>query len=487
MKARSSPLRPAAGSPPHDIDAGPRVCIMGRVTFANPLIAAGVSGLAALYTDRVVTPVEACDAYLSRIAGLDGALGAFNHVDAEGARAAAHASAERWRRGEARSLLDGAPLAVKANVAVEGWPWHAGVGAYRQRRAEADAPLVARLRAAGAVLLGLTNMHEGAYGAVTDNPHFGRTHNPWSFELTAGGSSGGSAAATAAGLCAAAVGTDTLGSVRIPSAFCGLWGHKPTTGLAPSDGITPMGWALDTAGVHARSAEDAGRIFGALCTEDGELAADLGAPASPEALRDAFAGAPLGLLEVEGVELSPSALEGIERAAARARAAGLEVERARLPGLDLAAVRRTAMFVCAVESAVEHAEALDRDPDGFSDGYRERLGTARRRSAEELARAYRDLQAAGRAIRDGLSGYGAVLLPTTPVAPFPFGRPQPQSTGELTTLASVAGLPATAFPVGLDDEGLPRSVQAVGWDDETTLGLAALLALDPGAPPAYRG
>ena len=460
---------------------------MGRVTFTNPLIAAGVSGLHALYTDRVVTPVEACDAYLSRIAGLDGGLGAFNHVDADGARAAAHASAERWRRGEARSRLDGAPLAIKANVAVEGWPWHAGVGAYRGRVAQADAPLAARLRAAGAVLLGLTNMHEGAFGAVSDNPHFGRTHNPWNFDLTAGGSSGGSGAATAAGLCAAAVGTDTLGSVRIPSAFCGLWGHKPTPGLVPTSRVVPMGWALDVVGVHARSAEDAGRLFGGLCTDDGEVAADLGAPADAEALRDAFSAAPLGLLEVEGVELGPAARDGVERAAARARAAGLEVERACLPGLDLAALRRTAMFVCAVESAVEHAVALERAPDGFSPAYRERMDAARRRPAGELARAYRDLREAGEAIREGLSGYGAVLLATTPVAPFPFARPQPESTAELTTLASVAGMPATAFPVGLDDEGLPRSVQAVGWDDETTLGLAALLAADPGAPPAYRG
>ena len=460
---------------------------MGRVTFTNPLIAAGVCGLAALYTDRAVTPVEACDAYLSRIAGLDGALGAFNHVDAEGARAAAHASAERWRRGGARSVLDGAPLAIKANVAVEGWPWHAGVGAYRDRRAGADAAIVTRLRGAGAVLLGLTNMHEGAYGAVTDNPHFGRTHNPWNFDLTSGGSSGGSGAATAAGLCAAAVGADTLGSVRIPSAFCGVVGHKPTPGLAPTGGITPMGWALDTPGVHARSAADAARVFAALGADDAELAAELGETAPPEALADAFSQAPLGLLEVEGVELSPAAREALERAAARARDAGLRVEAARLPGVDLPEVRRTAMFICAVESAVEHAEALERSPEGFSDAYRKRLLSAGRRPAIELARAYRDLSTASQAIRDGLSGYGAVLLPTTPVAAFPFARPQPPSTAELTTLASVAGLPATAFPVGLDDEGLPRSVQAVGWDDETTLGLAALLALDPGAPPAYRG
>ncbi len=457
------------------------------MTFANPIIAAGLGGLTRLYAERAVTPVEACEAYLSRIAGLDGALGAFNHVDAEGARAAAHASAERWRRGEALSLLDGAPIAIKANVAVRGWPWHAGIGAYRTRLAPEDAALVRRLRDGGAVLLGLTNMHEGAYGAVTDNPHFGRTHNPWNFDLTAGGSSGGSGAAVAAGLCAAAIGTDTLGSVRIPSAFCGLFGHKPGPGLAPTAGIIPMAWTLDTAGVHARSADDAAQLFAGICAAEPELASDIAEPASLETLAEGFAHAPLGILAVEGVKLAPSAMEGLERAWADARAAGLAVEPVRAAPVDLPSLRRLGLFISGAESAVEHAEALARDPAGFSDAYRGRLEKAAGKSAPDLARAYRELQAASDAIREALSGYAAVLLPTTPLAAFPFDRPQPESTAELTTLASVAGLAATAFPVGLDDEGLPRSVQAVGWDDDVTLGLAKLLAVDPGAPPAYRG
>ncbi len=291
----------------------------------------------------------------------------------------------------------------------------------------------------------------------------------------------------AAGLCAAAVGTDTLGSVRIPSAFCGLYGHKPAPGLAPTDGIVPMAWTLDQPGVHARSADDAARLFGGLCAADPELAADLAEPVSAMSLAETFAQAPLGLLQVEGVELAPAAAEAVARVRANAEAAGLTVEPALLAGVDLPAIRRLALFIAAAESGVEHAEALERDPAGFSDAYRERLDGARARSAVDLARAYRDLADASDGIREALSGYAAVLLPTTPVAPFPFDRPQPPSTAELTTLASVAGLAATAFPVGLDDEGLPRSVQAVGWDDETTLGLARLLAIAPGAPPAYQG
>ncbi|MFV4677359.1 amidase family protein, partial [Mycobacterium tuberculosis] len=111
------------------------------------------------------------------------------------------------------------------------------IEAYRHRIADRDAGCVAQLRAAGAVILGLTNMHEGAFGATTDNPWFGRTHNPWRHGTTAGGSSGGSAAAVAAGLCAGALGSDTLGSVRIPASFTGAYGHKPTQGLISADHV----------------------------------------------------------------------------------------------------------------------------------------------------------------------------------------------------------------------------------------------------------
>lgn len=450
-------------------------------TFANPIVAAGVSGLCDLYADRAVTPVEACETYLSRIMGLDNALNAYVFLDAEGARVAAHASAERWRTGQALSRLDGVPVAVKANVAVKGWPWHAGIGAYRDRIAEADAEVVERLRAAGAVILGLNGMYEGAFGATGDNPWFGKVHNPWDFEHAPGGSSSGAGAAVAAGLCAAAVGTDTLGSVRLPAAFCGVVGHRPTPGLVGTGGVVPMSWTLDSVGPLARSPQDAARLFAALCSADAELAADIAEPASPEDLAEM----PLAVLETE-VELSPHARAGLDAAVAAARAAGLTVERVRLPG-DLGEVLRQAAFVSAAESAAEHAEALAQDPDGFSADYRGVLQGLGGGTAADLARTYRALAATGDAIRETLSGYGAVLCATTPTAPFPADGSRPFDVALLTQLANVAGLPATAFPMGLDAAAAPLSAMAMGWDDETTLGLASLLSQPPGAPPAYRG
>ena len=356
-----------------------------------------------------------------------------------------------------------------------------GMGAYRDRLAEEDADVVIRLRAAGAVILGLNGMFEGAFGATGDNPWFGQIHNPWDFGRSTGGSSSGAGAAVAAGLCAAAVGTDTLGSVRLPAAFCGVTGHRPTPGLVSTGGVVPMAWTLDSVGPLARSPGDAALLFAGMCAADAEVAADIAQPASPEALSDT----PLAVLTTS-TPLSAQAQAGLNSAVAAARAAGLTVEPAVLRQ-DLGELLRRAAFVSAAESAAEHASALEAAPDGFSPAYRGLLTGLGNGTAADLARTYRELAQAGDAIREALSGYGAVLLATTPAAPFPADGSQPMDVALLTALANVAGLPATAFPTGLAEGETPLSAQAIGWDDETTLGLASLLTRSPGAPPAYRG
>ena len=150
---------------------------------------------------------------------------------------------------------DGLAWAAKSNIAVQGLPVTAGCEAYRSRISEADAEVIKRIRASGGTLLGTVNMHEGALGATTDNETYGRTKNPWNTDYTPGGSSGGSGAAVAAGLCDVALGTDTMGSVRIPAAYCGVQGHKPTYGLVPETGVVPLSTTLDHVGPLARDVE----------------------------------------------------------------------------------------------------------------------------------------------------------------------------------------------------------------------------------------
>lgn len=452
-------------------------------TFTNPIIAAGISGLRALYADRAVTPVEAADAYLSRIRGLDGALGAFVHVDEDGALEAAHASAERWRAGEALSPIDGTPIAIKANIAVKGFPWHGGVGAYRERVAEEDAACVARLRAAGAVILGLTNMHEGAFGATTDNPWFGRTHNPWKHGTTAGGSSGGSGAAVAAGLCAGALGSDTLGSVRIPASFTGTYGHKPTQGLISTEGVIAMSWTLDHVGVHARSAEDCAHLLAGAVSADQDLAGEITRPADLGAL----ASAPIGVLDLSGLPgISTAVTEATEAVAAYGRELGLDIEPVTLEGYDVLQVIRDGVLISAAESLVEHEEALAAQPEGFSETYRQLLAIGERAAASALAKAYRDLALAAERAREQLTPYAALILPTTPAQAEPFETAAAASVALLTPLGNILGLPATAFPVG-SHEGLPLSCQVIAWEDDTALGLAQLLGEAFEAPECYRG
>jgi len=453
------------------------------MSFTNPIINAGLGGLSDLFEERAITPVEACDAYLSRIRGLDGVLGAFVTVEEDGAREAAHASAERWAKGEPLSAIDGAPIAIKANIAVEGAPWTAGIDAYRDRLAPRDALVVSRLRDAGAVILGLTNMHEGAFGAVTDNAWFGRTQNPRRHGWTAGGSSGGSAAAVAAGLCAGALGTDTLGSVRIPSSYSGAFGHKPTQGLIPTDGVIALSWTLDHVGVHGRSANDCAKLLAAACGAEAELATEIAEPASLDSLKNGCVGRVIwdGQVEVE-----PAVAAAFDATAAALEAAGVQIESVRLE-IDYDEMVRLAALVCAAESLVEHQEMLLATPRRFSPMLQERLNFGRRASAADLAGAYRTLAACAEQIRETMTPYTALLTPTTPQAAFPFEDEEPWSIPFFTALANITGLPATAFPSGVMESGLPLSAQAIGWDDETTLGLARLLGHDLGAPAAFRG
>jgi aspartyl-tRNA(Asn)/glutamyl-tRNA(Gln) amidotransferase subunit A len=204
-----------------------------------------------------LSPREAVQSYLERIEA-HAELNAYITVRAEEALA----EAEAPQRGP----LYGVPVAVKDVIDVAGTPTTAGSKILAGYVPARDAPVVQRLRAAGAILLGKLNTHEFAYGATTTSPHFGPAHNPWSPDRICGGSSGGSGAAAAAGLAAGTLGTDTAGSIRIPAAFCGVTGLRPSIGLVPTDGVVPVSWSFDTVGPIARSAEDCSLLLEAIAS-----------------------------------------------------------------------------------------------------------------------------------------------------------------------------------------------------------------------------
>ena len=444
------------------------------MTFANPVVEAGVAGLARLFAERVVTPGEATEVYLSRIERLNPSLNAFLSVDYDGARAGAEASSARWAQAAPLSPLDGIAVGVKANIAVAGLPWHAGIAAYRHRISSEDAACVARLRAAGAVVLGVLNMHEGALGATTDNPAFGRCHNPHRADYTPGGSSGGSGAAAAAGLCAAALGTDTMGSVRIPSAYCGVFGHKPKRGLVSTEGVIDLSWTLDHVGPHARSAEDCRRVLEGLS-------------GAPVATADLFE-RPLAVLEYDGqVEVQPGVAAAQARVVEAARTAGFTLVPLRLSDYDYGAVRRLGLLVSEVEGFVVHEAILAERPEGFSQAFAEGLAWGARQPAPKLARAYRELSRLSAEVCGLLAPYAGLLAPTAPQTAFAFDAAVPANQADFTALANITGLPATAFPMGVDADGLPTSMQVMSRTEGYGLSVAERLATRVAAPPDFRG
>lgn len=432
----------------------------------------GVVALTAAFAAGQVSVVAATDLYLERIARLDPEIRAFTHVDEAGARAAARASAARVEAGEARPL-EGVPLAIKGNIAVRGLPCHGGFGAFRNRVAEADAAAVARLRAAGAVILGVLNLHEGALGATTANPHFGATQNPYRPGYTPGGSSGGSGAAVAAGLSAAALGTDTLGSIRIPAAYCGVVGLKPGAGRVPDDGLLLLVERWDTIGPLARSVADAAAVMAAL--------APLGEARAVRrvATLSSVAAVPMHPAVADAYRLARSLLEGL----------GVAVEE-RLAEIDHHRVRLAGFVEAAREADRRYGPEMAANPEGFSEAFRASLAFGRAFAEPALAEGRKAIEAAAAAMRAVLQADDAILLPTTPQPAFPHASEAPVSQADFTALASIAGLPALAIPAGWTGDGLPVGVQLVGraGEEATLVALGerleqALKAWQP--PPAF--
>lgn len=389
-----------------------------------------------------MTTGENIDRLIERIRTLDPKLRAFIEVDEAGARAAAIESDRRIADGTARAL-EGAPIAIKANIDVAGLETSAGMEARRGMIATTDADAVARLRAAGAVILGTLNMHEAALGADTDNPWFGRAFNPHGESRTPGGSSGGSGAAVAAGLCTGALGTDTLGSVRIPAAYCGVYGLKPTRGAISQQGLELVVAEFDAIGSLARTLDDIEALFRVIANAE---------PAKPIAH--------IALLkDLGGVRCEPAVLAAYERALAALRTEGFAPED-RLE-LELKPIRLAGFIRASLELGERLAPLAAEKPEGLSDSLKFLLDYGKQRTSTEVAESKALLAKARDAVITAV-GDGALLLPTAPQAAFAQGNRAPANQADFTALASIAGLPAIAIPAGTDADGMPVGVQLVG-------------------------
>lgn len=422
-----------------------------------------IAGLRAAYAAHRTTPSQVIAQHLARVDQYDAALRAYIEIDRERAQQAALESDRRYANDDARAL-EGIPIAIKANIAVAGLEWNAGMQARRGIVADTDAESVARLRAAGAIILGTLNMHEAALGATTDNPWFGRAINPHRAGHTPGGSSGGSGVAVAAGLCVAALGTDTLGSIRIPSAYNGIYGIKPTHGAVSSAGLVPLSERFDCIGPLARSLDDLQTVL--------ELLMKVGAPVRPQRL--------LVLDSFDDVHCEPAVLNAYERAL------GVLAEwpkaRIRLP--DNAAEIRFAAFVVAARELIEHLGPVRSErAQVISPELTFMLRHAESRSDAEVANAEAVLERTRAALRDAIGSDGVLLMPTAPQAAFTHTPRPPVTQAAFTALANIAGLPALSIPAGLDSNAMPVAVQLVG----APVSEAALIALGRVLDAGLRG
>jgi aspartyl-tRNA(Asn)/glutamyl-tRNA(Gln) amidotransferase subunit A len=338
--------------------------------------------------------------------------------------------------------LGGLKIGVKANLAVKDLPWTAGTEFRRHILADDDAVAVKRLRAAGATILGTLNMEEAALGAVTDNPWYGRTFNPHQAGFTPGGSSGGSAAAVAAGLCDAALGTDTLGSIRIPAAYCGVYGLKPTHRSVLDRGLFALDARFDVIGPLARSLDALSAVWSVL------------EPAQPEPASQPRK--TLFLLSGLGdVEVQPAVDAAYARAATGLAATGLPVEALSFAD-SLTDIRRAALAEVArsLHKALSKSAQRAQISPALSAILEAGIRLPKRPTVLRRTRAL---------CREALVDAGGwLLLPTAPQVAFAHGSRAPSNQADFTCLASIAGFPALAMPSGRDARGLPTSVQIVG-------------------------
>jgi aspartyl-tRNA(Asn)/glutamyl-tRNA(Gln) amidotransferase subunit A len=459
--------------------AAPKVKFMDELEFAS------IETLSALLVKKKVSPVELTQLYLSRIERLNPKLNAFITVAAESALAEARATERELLRGKRRGVLHGLPVALKDNIWTRNLRTTVGSSILREFQPSEDGTVVRKLRRAGAIVLGKTNLHEFAYGVTSENPHYGAVRNPWNADCIAGGSSGGSAVAVAAGLCAAAIGTDTGGSIRIPSALCGVVGLKPTFGRISVHGVFPLAPSFDHVGPITRSAMDAALVLECIAGRD---------PLDPTSLARSDKDFRLALKrkrprlgrpkEHFWVHMDPEVQKITEAAISDFVKSAEQLEEISFPSMTAGV--EAANLIAAVEASQLHERAgyFPARAGEYGVDVRCRLEQGSKTRALDYLTAQEAMRRARDEVEVALKTVDAIVIPTTAIAAPRMGTervrvgdvemPLRTAMVDLNRPGNFTGLPAISMPCGITEDGLPVALQFVGrrFDEARLLAIA---------------
>lgn len=426
--------------------------------------------------------------YRRNIDCYDDFYNAFVHLEDERALQEAAVLDAEFELGRLRGPLHGIPLAVKDNVDTLGVGTTAGSRVLEGSRPDEDAPLVARLREAGAVIMGKTNMDEFAYGFTTENRHYGNARNPYDPERVAGGSSGGSALAVALAMSSGAIGTDTNGSIRVPASLCGLTGLRPTYGRVSRRGIVPLAASFDQAGPITHSARDAALILSVIAGHDPEdpESRDVETPDYPAALEAPYPSFRIGVPNEHFFEGAEEAVVSSVRAVLE-KLAGEDQDLVEITLKKARTGRESAALITAVESASAATDEMLGGPELFDGAVLGRLKARRGIPHSDYERAREHAAAIREELLKTFEAVDVIVTPTCPLLPIRIGEepreidgltvPPSRYLGHYTSVFGLAHLPAMSVPCGFSPDGLPIGMQLVGapYQETKLLQMARLI------------
>jgi aspartyl-tRNA(Asn)/glutamyl-tRNA(Gln) amidotransferase subunit A len=418
-----------------------------------------------------LSPVDLVELLLNKIKQHDGKLNTFVTIVPELVKKAAKEAETEIRAGKYRGPLHGIPIGIKDIIDTKGIVTTIGSSIFKENIPNQDATVVKRLTKAGAVLIGKTNTHEFALGVTTNNLHYGPTRNPWDLERVPGGSSGGSAAATAANLCFAALGSDSGGSVRIPSAFCGIVGLKPTYGRVSLHGVFPLATSLDHVGSLTRTVEDAAILLQEMAGFDEDDPRSLLAPVPN--YRDSLADASVEGLkivvseDIDKIPVDSNIIKAFRAIISKIEKLGGEINEIKLPFAKTS--EEVSSIILLAEAATQHAELLAEHSDQYGRNVIDRFRAGQKIQTDAYIKATRNREVIIREFELLFQRVDFYLTPTVQILPPKIGQEvvKVDSTEvnvvlgctQFTRLGNLTGMPVIALPWGFSTNSLPLSIQ----------------------------